>query len=100
MSTFDPDIAERLMCPTLSTEQRRQYVVDETQKILEMMEGAEKCKWIYQALINLSMLHHKLTGAFNPSKDQLLEWTKTLDEVDPLRKGRWKDLREKLFAMQ
>ena len=99
MSTFDPAVADHLMCPSLTIEQRRQYVIDETKKIMEMMEGAEECKWIYQALINLSMLHHKLTGAFDPPKTQLLEWTETLDDVDPLRKGRWKDLRAKLGSM-
>lgn len=58
-----------------------------------MLDGAEDCKWIYQALIHMGSLHHRLTGAFAPqaTKENLLAWLDTLIKIDPLRKGRWQD---------
>ena len=96
MCTFDPAYASQTMAPGLSNEQRVAYVTREVESLLEMLDGAEDCKWIYQALIELSLLRKRLNGEWPMQKDQLQNWIHHLHSLDPLRKGRWQDLEQGL----
>ena len=95
LCTFEPRYAKDSMAPNLSTGERVQYVDLELEKVLDMLDGAEDCKWIYQALIHMSFLHWELTGTWSSFSLDLLLWAEELQKLDPLRLGRWKDLREK-----
>ena len=97
MCTFDPAYANQTMAPGLSSEQRMAYVNREFESLLEMLDGAEDCKWIYQALIELSLLHKRLNGEWPMQKDQMQSWVRHLHDLDPLRKGRWQDLKQGLL---
>ena len=96
MCTFDPSYAAQSMAPNLTTEQRLAYVVREIENLADMLEFDEDCKWIYKSLIELSILHKKLSQQWPSSKDQLGIWLLQLKSLDPLRKGRWDDLEQSL----
>lgn len=84
------------MAPKLTTEDRSEYVLQETERIREMLDGAEDCKWIYQSLIHLSMLYRDLTQKWPEQSSQIAQWVEELMKLDPLRAGRWNDLKTKL----
>ncbi|KAL9104775.1 MAG: hypothetical protein Q9163_000325 [Psora crenata] len=96
MSTFDPQYRSQSMAPDLSQDECIEYVIAETDKIMDMVDGAEDCKYIYQALINMCIQYKNLCSKWPPQVDHLPEWLSALEHLDPLRAGRWKDLREKL----
>ena len=63
-----------------------------------MSDGAEDCKYIYQALIDCTLLAAKIQGV-QPSGDQkkhILSWLSELKKLDPLRHGRWLDFEKSL----
>lgn len=96
MCTFNPTYASQTMAPGLNNEQRVSYVNREIENLLDMLDGSEDCKWIYQSLIELSLLHKKLSQERPNQKDQMQSWIENLMELDPLRKGRWQDLERTL----
>ena len=97
MCTFDPSTAANTMAPNLSTEDRLQYVVQERQFIEELLEDVDDCKWVYQALIECVQLQTRLEGRQpQERREEMLAWLSKLIGLDPLRKGRWLDLRRVL----
>lgn len=92
ISSFDPKYDYCSIAPNLSLDQRLEYISQEYDKVLEMLDGAEDCKWIYQSLIQISMLHKTLSSKWPASVDQIKNWVHELQRLDPLRKGRWLDL--------
>lgn len=55
MGNFDSNRAEDSIAPDLSSIQKAEYLNNEYEKILDMKDGAEDCKWIYQSLIQFSI---------------------------------------------
>ncbi|KAJ5987950.1 hypothetical protein N7481_003160 [Penicillium waksmanii] len=90
---FDPALAARTMAPNLGTSERLQYLRGEIAEIEEMLDGAEDCKYIYQSLIECTLLVSKVAGHM-ASEDhrQVLSWLSELKQLDPLRRQRWLDL--------
>jgi geranylgeranyl transferase type-2 subunit alpha len=90
MCTFDRDKASHSMAPNLSDEQRLSYLATEREYIEEVLEDAQDCKWPYQALIECTMLESKLkAGLQGEDQAKVREWLQKLQELDPLRRGRW-----------
>ena len=96
MCTFDPEYASKSMAPALTNDDRMSYVKEQFDHLLEMLDGAEDCKWIYQALIHLSTIHRTLSTKWPTEERQIHDWISQLRTLDPLRKGRWNDLDETL----
>jgi len=97
MCSFDPTLASKTMAPSLEDKERVMYLRRELERISDMLDGAEDCKWIYQSLIHLTMLVSRIEGDLSPAaKQNLSEWLSELKILDPLRKGRWIDLEESL----
>ena len=92
MCTFDPLYADQSMAPNLSPKHRLRYVATEFDKILDMLDGAEDCKYIYQSLFQMSNMYRDLSGEWPTPASQLQEWLSVLTKLDPLRVGRWNDL--------
>lgn len=84
------------MAPTISNEQRLGYVSKEIENLLDMLDGAEDCKWIYQFLLQLSAIYKELSGEWPPERAKMSAWIAELHKLDPLRDGRWIDLRRNL----
>ncbi|KAJ5273394.1 hypothetical protein N7478_008519 [Penicillium angulare] len=97
LCVFDPDTADRTMAPNLTTSERLQYLRQEIENIQEILDGAEDCKYIYQALIETTVLVSKVTGSLLPEdRDQILSWLSELKQLDPLRQQRWVDFERTL----
>lgn len=98
MSTFDPSLSKSAVAPNLTNSERLEYVRREIDEIQDMSEGAEDCKYIYQALIECALLASKIQGTV-PSGDRkkdILSWLSELKKLDPLRQGRWLDFEKSL----
>jgi len=80
------------MAPTLTPEERLQYIESEMEKLIEMLEDDDGSKWIYQSLIQLTMLFKKCASRLPTQAESLPQWMVSLRRLDPLRRGRWKDL--------
>lgn len=99
MCTFDPALSGMTMAPSLSTAERLGYVQREIEELQEMLDGAEDCKYIYQTLIECTLLASRIQGTGTlPSaeKKQILNWLSELKRLDPLRQGRWLDFEKSL----
>jgi geranylgeranyl transferase type-2 subunit alpha len=97
MCVFDPAVAPRTMAPNLSTSERLQYLRNEIEDIQEMLDGAEDCKYTYQALIECTLLMSKVAGRLSTEdREQILSWLSELKQLDPLRKQRWLDFEKTL----
>ncbi len=84
------------MVPQLIQEERSMYLSQEIQRVQEMLDGAEDCKWVYQSLIDLSILSRKTSQHADAPIEAIILWVDKLLNLDPLRRGRWEDLRESL----
>lgn len=98
MCSLDPDTASQTMVPNFSNTERLKYIRQEIEVIEEMLDGAEDCKYIYQALIEYTLLMSKIEGNNISKADQsrVLNWLSELKTLDPLRKGRWLDFERSL----
>ncbi|KAF7527720.1 hypothetical protein PCG10_002188 [Penicillium crustosum] len=97
MSVFDPSMAGRTLAPNLSSSDRLEYIRNEIEEVQEMLDGAEDCKYIYQALIECTLLASKVEGSLSSKdRDQILSWLSELKKLDPLRRERWLDFEKTL----
>jgi len=96
MCTFDPRYASKSMAPNLTLEERKEYLLLEIEKVADMLDGADTCKWIYQSLIHLRMLYKELSKDSPTQPDGTVRELKALLELDPLRAGRWIDLQKQI----
>ena len=96
MCTFDPEYASRSTTPSLTVDEKLMYITKEIENLQDLLDGAEDCKWIYQALIQICILHKVLSKFWPVGEGQLLNWITQLRTLDPLRNGRWYDLEESL----
>ncbi|KAL8657917.1 MAG: hypothetical protein Q9226_001442 [Calogaya cf. arnoldii] len=81
----------------LSNEDKLAYLKAQIDDLLEMLDGAETCKWIYQRLVELSLMSKSLNDRWPVEISDLEKWINKLLELDPLRKGRWQDLRKQIL---
>ena len=96
MGNFGSNRAEDSIAPDLSSIQKVEYLNNEYEKILDMKDGAEDCKWIYQSLIQFSMIFRNLGHGSPCPNEQIKDWLAELKRLDPMRKGRWDDLAKDL----
>jgi len=73
------------------------YLEQEVTSVREMLDGAEDCKYIYQALLEYARRWRDLGGEVE--KTDMKEWLGELRKLDPLREGRWRDL-EKVLGLE
>ncbi len=76
---------------------RKMYLEQEVTSVREMLDGAEDCKYIYQALLEYARRWRDLGGEVE--KTDMKEWLGELRKLDPLREGRWRDL-EKVLGLE
>ena len=88
--------AESTMAPGLSKDERLDYVSKQIESLLDMLDGAEDCKWIYQSLLQLCVVYRDNSGNWPIQKQEMPKWIEELRKLDPLRSGRWADLKRNL----
>ncbi|EFR03896.1 geranylgeranyl transferase type II alpha subunit [Nannizzia gypsea CBS 118893] len=97
MSVCDIELAPHTMAPNLTTSDRLQYLEQEIEAIEDILEDTNDCKWIYQALITYTLLVAKINNQVDDMQQQRVSiWLTELMRLDPLRKGRWDDLKKSL----
>lgn len=98
MSTLDRNCPKSAcIILDLDDDTRAEYFEEELETIKDMLDGAEDCKWIYQALLDTA-------SAFRTAKQkddddlakEMAGWLSELRKLDPLRSRRWDDLSTKL----
>ncbi|PVH96535.1 protein prenylyltransferase [Periconia macrospinosa] len=98
MSTLSPN------CPPsdqivqdLSNSERQKYYEHEMEYIREILDDEADCKWIYEALLFLARAYLEVEAGTKlfTTKD-MRAWLDELNRLDPLRRGRWRDLADRL----
>jgi geranylgeranyl transferase type-2 subunit alpha len=81
----------------VSNADRLAYLEQELESIKEMLDGAEDCKYIYQALLEYSGRYLDGDAGNKPvTTKEMTAWLTELRKLDPLREGRWRDLEVKM----
>lgn len=98
MSTLDRNSPQSAcIILDLDGDTQLEYFEEELESIKDMLEGAEDCKWIYQALLDTaSALVTAKQKDDSGLAREMTEWLSELRKLDPLRSGRWDDLSKKL----
>ncbi|KAE9975627.1 hypothetical protein BLS_002505 [Venturia inaequalis] len=96
ISTLDPDCPkdDRIVLD-LTLSDRLQYYEQEVERITEITEDFDDCKWVYEALLQYSIDYSKLKGS-SSSQEELRGWLDALRRLDPMRSGRWRELETSL----
>lgn len=101
MSTLDPNsplnsanyARSTAVLSPITNADRLGYLEQEIESIKDMLEGAEDCKYIYQALLEYSRLYLDIeAGNRMVTTKELAGWLAELRKLDPLREGRWRDM--------
>lgn len=98
MSTFDErnPKAPKILA-NVGNAERLEYLEQEIDSVREMLDGAEDCKYIYQALLEYSSRYLEVdAGNKKVTTVEMKSWLDELRKIDPLRDGRWGDLARKL----
>ncbi|KMQ47086.1 hypothetical protein HL42_2270 [Trichophyton rubrum] len=97
MCVCDIELSSQTMAPNLTTKDRLQYLEQEIEAIEDILEDTNDCKWVYQALITYTLLAAKINKHVDDVQQQRIStWLSEVMRLDPLRKGRWDDLKESL----
>ena len=97
MCTFDPARANQTMAPNLTNEVRLEYIAAEEDFLRDMLDDTRDCKWIYQALIDCTLLAAQVGRPLSATaKVDVVQWLVELKKLDPLRSGRWKEFEKSL----
>ncbi|KAH8811583.1 geranylgeranyl transferase-like protein type II alpha subunit [Xylogone sp. PMI_703] len=99
MTTLTDYVGHATITPNLTTEDRIEYVTRQLVNVKDMLDGAEDCKWIYNALVEYTIALWRMQGR-SPGEDEKQEvklWLDQLRELDPLRAGKWDDIEKSLI---
>ncbi|KAL9609319.1 MAG: hypothetical protein Q9167_005906 [Letrouitia subvulpina] len=92
VSSFDPRKSPYAITLDLAPNERETYLKRQVDDLQEMLDGAENSKWIYQRLLELSLIYHVSSGRWLVAEDQIQSWVSNLNTLDPMRRGRWTDI--------
>ncbi|KAF8856427.1 geranylgeranyl transferas-like protein type II alpha subunit [Acephala macrosclerotiorum] len=98
MTTLTDYVGHATITPNFTPIDRSEYVIRQLAILKDMLDGAEDCKWIYNALIEYTMALCQIEER-DPDRDEKQDcqaWLAELRKLDPLRSGRWDDLDESL----
>jgi geranylgeranyl transferase type-2 subunit alpha len=94
MTTVTDYVGHATITPNFTPEDRAEYVTRQLVILKDMLDGAEDCKWIYNALIDYTMALCRIEERA-PELDERQDctaWLAELRKLDPDRSGRWGDL--------
>ena len=98
MSTLDEGNRQSVaILEPCTNRDRLHYLEQELDNVREMLDGAEDCKYIYQALLEYSQQYLEAeAGNKKVTRIEMKGWLDELRKIDPLREGRWADLKKAL----
>jgi geranylgeranyl transferase type-2 subunit alpha len=94
MTTIIDPAAHNIIVLNFSEPDRIEYVERQLTELRDLLDGAEDCKWIYNALNDYTTALWHLKGQQPPPevKHNLKVWLAELRKLDRLRSGRWDDM--------
>ncbi|KAI9049685.1 hypothetical protein LZ554_005841 [Drepanopeziza brunnea f. sp. 'monogermtubi'] len=100
MTTLTDPGGHATITPNFTIDDRIEYVEKQLVILRDMLDGAEDCKWIYDALIEYTMaLCVMEKRELRPEEKQYCKaWLGELRQLDSFRVGRWNDLDKSLAA--
>ena len=98
MTTLTDYVGHGTITPNFTPEERAEYVTRQLVILKDMLDGAEDCKWIYNALIDYRMALCRMEERMPDldEKQDCATWLAELRKLDPDRSGRWDDLEKSL----
>ncbi|KAF2839685.1 geranylgeranyl transferas-like protein type II alpha subunit [Patellaria atrata CBS 101060] len=98
MSTISPSAKRSsLILLEITNYDRLNFYERELDNLRDMLDGAEDCKWIYQALLQYTSIYLELdAGNKTITTSEMRAWLEELRKLDPLRKSRWDDMEQRL----
>lgn len=98
MTTLVDYVGHATITPNFTKEDRIEYVTRQLVNLRDMLDGAEDCKWIYDALLEytLALCEMDERQTNGDEKQDCAAWLAELRKLDPLRSGRWDDLENTL----
>lgn len=105
MATLDPDSPinsasyprNTAVLSPITNAERLEYLEQELASVKEMLDGAEDCKYIYQALLEYSRRYLEIdAGTKAVTTKEMAVWLAELKKLDSLREGRWRDMEAKM----
>lgn len=84
--------------PGFNMEERVTYVTREIDDIKDLLEDYDDCKLIYEALMDYTLALARLEERqpIEEEQEDLKQWLSKLQELDPMRSGRWIDMEKRL----
>lgn len=97
MSNIIEVTKDNTIVPDMSISERISFIGTQLTELREMVEGAEDCKWIYNALLDYTLASAKLQQReiTEAERADVQEWLEDLT-LDDCRDGRWQDLAAQL----
>ncbi|MCJ1330808.1 Rab geranylgeranyltransferase [Thelotrema lepadinum] len=102
-SAFQQELS---IVPDLTDQERIGGLEGEIEKVMGLMEEEEGCRWVYERGVEMVLEFVELKRGEEGGKvvpegveggwDEVARWRDRLEELDPLRRGRWRDLGEKI----
>jgi geranylgeranyl transferase type-2 subunit alpha len=94
MTTLTDFVGHATITPNFTSTDRAEFVIRQLEVLKDMLDGAEDCKWIYDALIEytLALARMEERQLQRDEHENCLLWLTKLRKLDTLRSGRWDDL--------
>ncbi|RDL40202.1 Protein prenylyltransferase [Venustampulla echinocandica] len=94
MTTVTDYVGHATITPNWTQEDRVVFVTRQLAVLGDMLDGAEDCKWVYDALIEytLALCQMEEREPLPDEKTDCQSWLMELRKLDHLRSGRWDDL--------
>lgn len=98
MCTLIPGVREAsAIVLDLTDQDRLPYLDAQFDLLRELLEDNGDCKYIFQALLTYTPQYLEIGAGNNKvTTTEMAEWLHQLEKLDPLRRGRWHDLRTSL----
>lgn len=93
MSTVSDELpVEQRIVQDLKPAEQLEIYEQEFERIKEIEEDFDDCKWVFEALIMYSLAYRNFKDATAYREDNVRTWIGKLEQLDPMRNGRWRDL--------
>jgi geranylgeranyl transferase type-2 subunit alpha len=90
---------EQRIVQDLNAHEQVEIYEQEIERIKEIEEDFDDCKWVFEALVIYTLAYGELEGAEPRYALELHDWLQKLERLDPMRKGRWQDIRSSLTSV-
>ena len=99
MTTLVETAGYATFTPNFTQQDRIDYIAEQLISLKDMLDGAEDCKWIYNALLEytLAVCQMAKRQRREDEKQDCNLWLVALRKLDPLRSRRWDDVENTLL---